>query len=178
MEPEPETDECPTFVACRRFADSLGLPEGTFDPTHNCCYCHRHCAAGHPNKSFRGSNVYGLPKGWCGLGLKVDAADFDRRRIFQEWHVAFHGTTVETITTILKTEWQLMLPGDVTPSGFRIPIRDGHIHKSFKRVNKITGEEEDFDPNQVHITHPALHVQALLLTSDAVVAADFHVPQH
>ena len=36
----------------------------------------------------------GLPKGWCGFGLDIDDGEFARRRVFQEWHMAFHGTTV------------------------------------------------------------------------------------
>jgi hypothetical protein len=150
-------EACPTFRACRQFAVSFGLPKGTFDASSNICFCSKHdCATRHPDKASRGSRPYGYPKGWCGLGLLIDAGEFKRRGIFSDWDVAFHGTKKDTAMAVLKSEWQLLMPGEVTASGYELPIRDGHITAPFDRPNDFTGEREEFDPVQV-FTSPSIH---------------------
>ena len=150
-------EKCPTFRACRQFVESFGLPEGTFDASSNICFCSKHgCAARHPDTQTRGRRPYGFPKGWCGLGLMISSEEFKRRRIWEDWDVAFHGTKKDTAVEVLKSDWQLLLPGDVTPSGYKIPIRPGHIGATFERANSFTGEREEFDPVQV-FTSPSIH---------------------
>jgi hypothetical protein len=57
---------------------------------------------------------------------------------------------------ILHSEWQLLNPGELTPSGYEMPIRGGHIKKPFERVNAFTQQRETFDPQQV-FTSPSIH---------------------
>ena len=130
--------------------------EAAFNTAHFASILAQRCAHRHPDKLQRGPSAYGLPKGWCGLGLAIDTRAFDRLRIFEEWAVAFHGTRVDTAVAILQqADWQLLLPGDVTASGVKIPIRAGHIKKPFRRVNSHTGEQERFDPRQI-FTSPSV----------------------
>jgi hypothetical protein len=133
----------------------MGVKPIAFNSAHDICFCTEFCAARHPDTSLRGGRPYGLPKGWCGFGLKVDeSGEFQHRNVF-EWHVAFHGTKKDTAVAILNGAWQLLRPGEVTASGYTIPIRDGHIVKPFRRKNKCTGAMEDFDPNQI-FTSPSI----------------------
>ena len=98
-EPEPETKtktetetekeaskaaSCPVFRACEAFVASFNLTEGTFDSSKNICYCSQHCARRHPDQRARGTRPYGFPKGWCGFGLQIDAAEYKRRKIFDD----------------------------------------------------------------------------------------------
>ena len=170
-EPEPETKtktetetekeaskaaSCPVFRACEAFVASFNLTEGTFDSSKNICYCSQHCARRHPDQRARGTRPYGFPKGWCGFGLQIDAAEYKRRKIFDDWHVAFHGTKKDTAVELLRSDWQLLMPGEVTPSGYKLPVRDGHIKKAFRRQNRFTKMEEEFDPVQI-FTSPSIH---------------------
>ena len=149
-------EDCPTFCACRKFALSFGLPNETWDERYNICFCNEHqCATRHSDLERRGNRPYGFPKGWCGLGLKIDPGEFRRRSIF-DWDVAFHGTRKDSAIEILQNEWQLLMPGEVTPSGYTLPIRPGHIKGKFSRINRFTGKREEFDPVQV-FTSPSIH---------------------
>ena len=99
--------QCPTFQACREFAeyyfcDEGGVSKSTFDQDHDICYCSERCAAGIPGTAARGSRPYGLPKGWCGLGLAIDMREFQRRDVWVNWDVAFHGTKKNTAVEVLK----------------------------------------------------------------------------
>jgi hypothetical protein len=86
----------------------------------------------------------------------IASEEFKRRRIFEEWDVAFHGTKKDTAVALLESEWQLLMPGEVTASGYELPIRPGHITATFERDNLFTGEREQFDPMQV-FTSPSIH---------------------
>lgn len=108
-----------------------------------------------PDTLLRGGKTYGLPKGWIGLGLAIDQREFDRLQVFENWHVAYHGTTSETAVEILRGSWELLMPGDTKRDGVRIPIRDGHIKHEFTRTNPLTGEEETFGPNKI-FTSPSI----------------------
>eukprot|EP01045_Picozoa_sp_COSAG04_P030086 COSAG04_NODE_5123_length_1728_cov_2.409454_1_plen_445_part_10 len=148
---------CATFRACQRWLESLGLahPEHLFDPEHDICYCDGACAARHPDEAERGGERYGLPKGWCGFGLQVDAPQFARREIWETWHVAFHGTTKRAACDILNGDQQLLKAGDVTSTGHKIHLRDGHITKAKWRTNEFTGKRELFNPRQI-FTSPSI----------------------
>jgi len=148
---------CPVFAACRRFVhNKLRLPAQTFNPEHDICYCN-HCAAQDADRYYRGGNPYLVPKGWCGFSLAVDDHAFTRSEVWDKWHVAYHGTTMETAKNILDSpEWQLLQPGDKTPKGFEIPIRQGHITRSFERTNRHTNATEHFDPGRQVFTSPSI----------------------
>ena len=156
-EPEPAMDEistCETMNAARRFVSTLGLPDGRLNAQYNVCYCDEGCGSCHPDLASRGqgqpdqngSGIYGLPKGWCCFGLQVDESEFRSRRVWEDWNVSFHGTKVATAREILQSDWQLLKPGDETPSGYQIPIRPGHV---------LPDTVPGFDPNQI-FTSPSI----------------------
>ena len=89
--PEPNSLGCETFLVCQKYVESLGFPEATFDVANDICHCEA-CSATKHAKVRRGGRTYILPFGWCGFGLAVDEADFERHDVFRTWHVAFHGT--------------------------------------------------------------------------------------
>ena len=70
--------------------------------------------------------------------------------------MAFHGTRKDTAVDMLKNDWQLLMPGDMKPSGGSVPIGEGHINRGFKRKNHHTGKQERFNPKQV-FTSPSIH---------------------
>jgi hypothetical protein len=146
---------CCIFKACSEFVLSLGVNTRAFNTAHDVCYCSENCSKRHPDTSDRGGRTYGLPKGWCGFGLSVDEGGFALRNVFETWNVAFHGTKKDTAVEILNGEWQLLRPGEVTATGFRIPIREGHIKSSFRRRNNYSKTDEDFNPNQI-FTSPSI----------------------
>eukprot|EP01043_Picozoa_sp_COSAG02_P059880 COSAG02_NODE_7712_length_2878_cov_26.479309_2_plen_464_part_00 len=151
--------KCPCFRACQRFVESnfpkLSKLSKVFDSDANICYCHDHCADRHPDLETRGGKKYGLPKGWCGLGLAIDSNRFRRNNIFDEWVVAFHGTKKKTAEVVLTSKWELLMPDEVTESGYKIPIRIGHFENKLERHNDFTGKKELFDPTQV-FTSPSI----------------------
>jgi hypothetical protein len=146
---------CSIFNACSEFVSSLGVKTTAFNTAKDICFCSERCSKRHPDTSHRGGRTYGLPKGWCGFGLRVDEAVFEHRNVFNTWNVAFHGTKKDTAVEILNGEWQLLRPGEVTATGFTIPIREGHIKSSFRRWNDYSKTHEDFNPNQI-FTSPSI----------------------
>ena len=151
---------CPQFQLCQRWMRArlkAGLREQdddlTFNPGHDVCYCHGGCAERHADCAERGGKRYGVPKGWSAFGLAIDERQFRRAReggrVFESWHVAFHGTTLHAITKILNGNWELLVPSKQNP------VRRGHIQQPFQRQNAHTGAEENFDPLQI-FTSPSI----------------------
>ena len=48
------------------------------------------------------------------------------------------------------------MPGEVTASGHKLPIRPGHIQGKQDRKNLFTGQQEEFDPVQI-FTSPSIY---------------------
>jgi hypothetical protein len=130
------------------------LPSDVFDSKGDTCYCSA-CMPGAGDNSFmRGQppRKYTLPAGWCRLGLTVPAVIVAMNNVFENWHVAFHGTHSEKVPLIFRGGLQLLKAGDVALGGHELGIPDGHITDSFERKNLYTGETEQFDPHQVFTT--------------------------
>ena len=76
--------------------------------------------------------------GWVYFGLKLDDGRADARGVWDSWDTAFHGTTSESFEKIVQTGI-LLIPGDTTPDGLRLGVRDGHIKGGVLRP----GRKED-----------------------------------
>eukprot|EP00058_Branchiostoma_floridae_P025257 XP_002610747.1 hypothetical protein BRAFLDRAFT_90934 [Branchiostoma floridae] len=126
---------------------------GFFDDRFNMCYCREcHLSRGDQDYYKRGDpqKDYGLPVGWCRFSLKVPPRA-TALGVFQKWHVAFHGTTVGALESILNTG-DLIKAGDKTMEGSRLSERDGHYKDSWK--------PEGFDTKQVFVS-PSIHYAGL-----------------
>ncbi|PFX18844.1 Neuralized-like protein 4 [Stylophora pistillata] len=135
---QPRT-RCDYQEKCRTFKSSLKLSDEFFNPKFDICYCTEcHAARGDNLYYTRGQPAkdYGIPIGWCRLGLMVNprAKALD---VFNKWHVAFHGTRVESVNAILEE-------GDVALGGKKLSEEDEH----FNDDRKPTG----FDTKQIFVS--------------------------
>eukprot|EP00698_Gefionella_okellyi_P008114 TRINITY_DN1998_c0_g1_i1.p1 TRINITY_DN1998_c0_g1~~TRINITY_DN1998_c0_g1_i1.p1 ORF type:complete len:1099 (-),score=191.89 TRINITY_DN1998_c0_g1_i1:76-3336(-) len=133
------------------------LPEAfqfVSQPLHVVCFCDS-CACEHGQadaEHMRGSppKKYSLPLGWTKVKLSLDVQYAQAMRVFEDWHVAYHGTTREVVPSVLRTR-QLALPGDTVYGGYKVEIRPGHIKKTFDRAG-ADGATEHFDPGQLFLS--------------------------
>jgi hypothetical protein len=99
----------------------LGLPECLFnfcDKSLRCfcgvtsgCFC---SSASGKDVFHRGGHQYKVPVGYTGFGLHVSAPKFETKKIWEDWSVAYHGTTIHAVKSILQT-------GMLLPTGFKGP---------------------------------------------------------
>ncbi|KAL9975190.1 hypothetical protein ACROYT_G012319 [Oculina patagonica] len=116
-----------------------------FDANYDMCYCNEcHAARGDKLYYTRGkpAKVYGIPIGWCRFGLKVQPRAI-ALNVFDKWHVAFHGTRMDSINAILECG-DLLIPGDVALGGRQLSEKIGH----FNDERKPTG----FDTKQIFVS--------------------------
>lgn len=136
---------CDYQEKCRRFKSSLKLSDIFFDPRYDRCFC-TECHASRGDKLYytRGKppKDYGIPIGWCRFGLKVHhrALALD---VFNKWHVAFHGTRVESVSAILECG-DLLIPGDVALGGRKLSEEEGHFNDNRK--------PSGFDTKQIFVS--------------------------
>eukprot|EP01084_Bolivina_argentea_P155448 270886_1 len=147
---------CP-FEIAKKILDNTfpEIPSLSFSTTGDRCYCLKcHQERGDRRIYSRGkpSKSYALPIGWQRFGLKIDEAKCLLNNAWKDWHVAFHGTTKNTILNIFKSGLILLKSGDIAIGGHKLDNRKGHITKSFRRINKYSGTHELFDPNQIYIS--------------------------
>lgn len=164
--------ECPSALAKRLLSDKFRLHSGFFDDRGDMCFCrHCHTRRGDSTSYLRGSppSRYAVPIGFVRLGLSVNPGFAAANKIFDEWHVSYHGTTSTSIEPIFRGGLQLLMPGEVTLGGVSLGIRGGHIPRPFVRVNKHTGLEETFDPCQI-FTSPSIRY-----SSHGAYASTFNV---
>lgn len=156
---------CQYFRRCGRFISSaLRVPDDLFvwGTPEAACYCEPCMEARSDGMVYwRGvpSSAYVAPKGWARAGLRVGGTQAKAVGAFDKWHVAYHGTKVDSVCGIMRTGC-LAKPGDTVLDGIRIGIRDGHILREFERDNKHTGKRERFNPNQIFLS-PVIAYSAL-----------------
>ncbi|XP_070553377.1 neuralized-like protein 4 [Ptychodera flava] len=118
---------------CRRFKNSLELHEAYFEPTFDMCYC-TNCHNDRGDKLYYGrgqpAKDYGVPFGWCRFALQTPnrALALD---VFNKWHVAFHGTRLESVKPILENGG-FLIPGDIRIGGETLRECDGHFTDEYK----------------------------------------------
>jgi hypothetical protein len=150
---------CPAFARCRRWLDTFDLDRDVFNDQHDICFCASEgCAGRHPDLDERGAKPYGFPKGWCGFGIHVDQNEARRRKIWQDWHVGFHGTNKSVVSTMLAGAGQLLKPGDVTEGGYKIRPHSGSSDSHW-RTNRVTGQRERFSQSMI-FTSPSIKYSA------------------
>ena len=131
------------------------IPDDFFDPKGDTCFCTScHSLRGDKVIYNRGkpSKQYALPVEWVRFGLKTDSGKCKMNKVFDEWHVAFHGTTKQDVNEIFKSGLVLLKPGDHTMNGDQLKMKSGHFKKSFDRYNKYSKKNEKFDPNQIFVS--------------------------
>ncbi|XP_070552622.1 neuralized-like protein 4 [Ptychodera flava] len=135
--PEKKNDAlltCDYRSLCKRFMDSLDLQAEFFNSKYDMCYCNScHVTRADSLYYTRGepAMVYGLPIGWCRFGLHIHKSRANALKVFQKWHVAYHGTTVGAIKNIIETG-NLLLPGDVAYGGITLREGKGHFNDDWK----------------------------------------------
>ena len=133
------------------------MSDNLFDSDGDLCfcnYCHRKrndklvYSRGKPPKR------YVLLIGWCRFVISMNEGLATTNRVFKEWHVSYHGTKKQCVTSIFS-HGCLLKAGDVAMDGKLIEIPKGHIQESFLRENEYTGERERFNPKQ-SFTSPSI----------------------
>eukprot|EP01084_Bolivina_argentea_P304125 525164_1 len=100
------------------------------DKKGDMCYCVKcHVKRGDKNAYKRGQppKRYAIPVEWCRFGLKTNNEICIKNKVWKNWHVAFHGTTEQTVGKIFESDLILLKPGDITSNGNKLGIRKGHI---------------------------------------------------
>eukprot|EP00040_Diaphanoeca_grandis_P034856 m.217618 g.217618 ORF g.217618 m.217618 type:complete len:492 (+) comp33239_c0_seq2:169-1644(+) len=162
-----DTTKCPSTIATAVFAAKCTVSSTLRHPSGDRCFCCA-CVAKRKDKPFysRGKppEKFVIPEGWTriGVGPTHGVAFAETHHVFEDWHVCYHGTTLNAATNIMKNGLMLLKPGDIALGGDTLGIAKGHIAKPFNRLNKFTKKEELFDPNQIFLSpsprysaHPA-----------------------
>ena len=153
---------CP--VARRRFEliRYLGLPDCIFDFSDKSlvCYCGHtsgcHCSSPAARTIFsRAGHSYRLPVGYTGFGLCVNSPKFEAHNVWESWPVAYHGTTIHAVKSIIRTG--MLLPTGFTgPDGKKIGGRD----ETSRRDGRSAAIDDDsngkifFSPLVDYASHP------------------------
>eukprot|EP01083_Nonionella_stella_P174409 604497_1 len=142
--------KCPYTLALKLVKSHFPMiPSLYFDKRGDRCFCTK-CHLKRKDKMTysRGNppRKYALPIEWVRFGLKTDEAKCVMNHVWDQWHVAFHGTPKDVVPKIFGAGLVLSKPGDVILGGDELGIRGGHIAKPFERYNKYSKQKETFDP--------------------------------
>jgi hypothetical protein len=152
---------CAAFTLARAVLDSLDFSskmlQEAFCAAGDSCFCSDcHEARGDSAMCSRGTppRPYILPVGWCRFGLRANAALVAANDPFNTWNGAFHGTSVPNMHRVFNAGLTLLKAGDIVlgeggKPGEVLGVGNGHIKAPFQRLNKFTGKQEQFDPNQI-----------------------------
>ncbi|XP_077984630.1 neuralized-like protein 4 [Glandiceps talaboti] len=110
--PTVPNEDCQYKKLCMRYKKFLNVPDGYFDTKYDRCFCNAcHMSRGDNLYYSRGipPKDYGIPIGWykCAIGVPPRAHTM---RVFEKWHVAFHGTRDDAVKSILECG-DLLMPG-------------------------------------------------------------------
>ena len=95
------------------------------------------------------ANMYCPPRGWYRFGLLLPPRA-EELEVMQDWHVAFHATSVSLVGDILKNG-RIAMAGETVLGGETLAVKDGHIKHTFRR-RRADGKTEVFDPKQVYLS--------------------------
>ncbi|RDD39203.1 putative ankyrin repeat protein [Trichoplax sp. H2] len=115
--------QCSYKLFCEEFVNSLGILPSFINPGFNRCFC-QNCYKGQ-SVLQRGKppRRYAIPHGWVRVAIAIDQRL--EQQVFNDFHVAYHGTQAKAVKSIIES-CQLLLPGDTTSTGFKIPILTNH----------------------------------------------------
>jgi hypothetical protein len=105
------------------FLKHLSIPSELFDQFGDRCFCEK-CE---PKKIwYRGnpSEKYVLPTNWFRFGIEIRNEYLEKQASVKEWNVAYHGTKVENVYSIIRHH-RILFPGDKKDDGTIIPICHG-----------------------------------------------------
>ncbi|XP_046846008.1 uncharacterized protein LOC124439800 [Xenia sp. Carnegie-2017] len=144
----PATTTCNYRKQCESFLETLNISDNFFDktPEYNKCFCDNcHQARGDKECYTRGNppKTYALPLGWSRFAVKVGPQG-KALNIFNNWHVAFHGTQAKYLQPIFNNDLQLLMPGDVAFGGSTLREGEGHYNDSWK--------PRGFDTKQIFVS--------------------------
>ncbi|XP_028399668.1 neuralized-like protein 4 [Dendronephthya gigantea] len=130
------TQKCEFREMCERYVKSLKIADEYFDdtPAFNKCFCEDcHKARGDRECYSRGNpaKIYALPIGWSRFAIKV-GPHANVLKIFENWHVAFHGTEAKYLQLIFNNGAQLLMAGDVAYGGSELHEGEGHYNANWK----------------------------------------------
>ncbi|XP_070567161.1 neuralized-like protein 4 [Ptychodera flava] len=126
---------CSYFRKCEKFMKSLDLGESCFSKVQSHrCYC-KSCVHNRGDGKYytrgRPPSKYALPIGWARFALDVPQHKLSGLRADRDWHVAFHGTTVDSVKPIIDSGI-LHMAGDITFGGHKLSERPGHYNDHMK----------------------------------------------
>jgi len=121
-----------------------------------CINCHKKRKDKEVYNRGNPSRPYNLPIGWIRLALPItNQAKIDHYDIYKKWNVSFHGTKHASISSIVKSGFIFLKPGDYTVDGEQIAFRSKtehgicRIEGAYERKNEFTGKKEMFDPESI-----------------------------
>eukprot|EP00808_Paulinella_micropora_P029277 g38490.t1 len=136
---DPST--CPFDLAKSLFLGKISLLQSELEKKGDCYFCQL-CVKTRGDKKS------------CKRGTLQCVMSY-RHNVFKDWHVSFHGTTLEACQQVIEGGLTLLKPGDVKLGGSTISVRGGHIPRPFQRRHRHTGRMETFNPNQI-FTSPSV----------------------
>eukprot|EP01084_Bolivina_argentea_P250158 419058_1 len=156
---ESETDASNDCILMSRvrniFKSKFNVPTEFMDKSNDICYCKQcHSDRGDEEIYLRGKPLkpYEIPIEWSRIGLHVDAGKCKINNVWEDWHVAYHGCSLQAAQSIFKSGLHLLKPGDFAVGGNKLQITEGHINDTFLRHNKYSKKQEHFDPNQIFVS--------------------------
>ena len=122
---EPSLLPCLEIRAvAKAYLDKLNLSDSYFDRFADRCFCQ----ACEPKRLWsRCGENYALPTGYFRFGLLLRREYAERRVDVQNWPVAYHGTPIRNLDSILRHR-RIMFPGDTLDDGTVLPVRLGQCH--------------------------------------------------
>ena len=116
--------KCPSSMICWAALQTLKVNPLFFDHRFDECFCDECCASRCEKAAYaRGASLYVTPKGWVGFGLRHHAGWLGAIRVFEDWHVAYHGVVPDDLKTVIEAG-ALLFPGDADHNGRAIKPRD------------------------------------------------------
>lgn len=110
--------KCAYKTLCEEFVNTLEILPSFINTNFNRCYC-RNCYKGQSIlQRGKPPRRYAIPHGWVRIAIAVDQRFANQ--MFADYHVTYHGTQAKAVKSIVES-CQLLLAGDTTSTGFKIP---------------------------------------------------------
>lgn len=97
---------CHHQIGKKIVSNAFDIPKGYFVDKQDMCYCCV-CYKNRREKAayYRGDpcKKYAIPKGWVRLGLNINENKAKMNKVFEKWHVSYHGTSSTNVVNIFKS---------------------------------------------------------------------------
>eukprot|EP00054_Salpingoeca_dolichothecata_P021506 m.137848 g.137848 ORF g.137848 m.137848 type:complete len:538 (-) comp24008_c0_seq3:85-1698(-) len=117
-------------------------------------------------------------KGFVRLGISINAARAQARDVFskKKFMKVFHGTKKQALPAILHCGY-LLKPGNTTPEGVDLVVRDGHVKGAYVREGRKTVEAPNecmyVSQSLLYSAHPVYAEEVECLGTKAVFVFEF-----